>query len=169
MYYQLVIKKERKLESGAVAVPGYMQMKTGKDYMVDSKVLASGATSRIFGGRLTSPMFIEQSKGVKAVAVKIINPNVEQNDSNIFYYEIAMLYSVRKCDNIVQMIGYNDAPKSIIMKLYKFNLKEMLAKRSFKVDHVMARKIAHDLISGLSYIHENGIIHLNLCPRKKRL
>jgi serine/threonine protein kinase len=131
--------------------------------------LGSGGSGNIFNGILLNEQ-LRIRYGVTEVAVKVIEITAltaedRQEKNSCFSYEIAIMSSLHKSPNIVQMIGYTDSPhKSIIMKKYDLSLKDLIGNKQFEITESLLLKISLDIATGLSLIHRSRILHLDIKP-----
>jgi hypothetical protein len=124
----------------AVAIPGYLliDLHADVDYKVnESEALGSGGTASIYMGKLKSPALIEKYGKVQ-VAVKILKEKVKDQSpaqheevNKNFLYEVALMSSLPPSPYIVQLIGFSEDPKGIVMKYYPLSLKSLLRDPDF--------------------------------------
>ena len=158
---------------GALAIPGYLEINIEKDIggLENVKNLGVGGTAFIIRAKLVAPHLIVKH-GINDVAIKIMNENATskgmiEETRRSFLYEVAIMSSLPVSPNIVRLIGYsNKDPMAIVMKFYPLSLKEMFKRSDFVVTSDVALKIALDISTGLSVIHKQGILHLDIKPRK---
>jgi serine/threonine protein kinase len=112
--------------------------------------------------------FKAQNPDIDHVAVKVMQSADQSSpfSSSQFHFEVAIMSSIPEHDNVVKFIGYCEKPMSIIMKHYMTSLSDMLFESDIDVPSAMVVKIAYDVTKGLFHLHKNGILHLDVKPRK---
>ena len=161
-----------------LAIPGYLNLKLDQDFMMDSKSVGAGGTSSVYRGTLINPHLVDKYgfqscvlkmfKGIDNFSTSDTTSNSIMNDKTPFYYEIAIMNILGMHPNIVQFLGYCEAPALIVMKMYERDLKSALRNSNFETSPLVCLKIAVDVARGMDYIHKHGVLHLDLKPRKSR-
>ena len=164
----------RNVQIEEISVPGYLLMNMESDFELGegAKILGRGGTAHTIKSRLKNPELISKH-GVIDVAIKIIRGSEEEAEhreevKRAFRYEVAILGSLPSSPFVVKFLGFTEDPvMSIIMKFYPFCLTGLLKNKDFVTEPPLILKIGHDIASGMKVLHENGILHLDLKPRKK--
>ncbi len=153
------------------------------------KKLGRGGSSGVYKGRL-------RSAKKQQIAVKVFHdwssqiykdeddkndgsrkqpdpsPKVGEDESKCnFMVKLAILHTLSAStskghENVVKLYGFCLKPMSIIMKFYESSLRGCLSDPAFETGPKICLKIAIDIASGMAYIHQRGILHLNLKPGK---
>ena len=156
------------LKNKIVSIPGYCLINIDKDIAVNDEVkLGKGGTAVIFKCTFSKVSLISKY-GFNEVAVKLLKA-ADQNAIDMIRFEIAIMSNIPPCPNVVQFVGYSDAPLAIVMKYYPISLKDMVKQIQFEKESFVAMKIVYDVSTGMSHIHENGVLHLDLKPRMELL
>jgi serine/threonine protein kinase len=147
---------------GSISVPGYLLLKYLEDFVFDDNAIGKGTTAKICNGSLRNSNLIAKH-GLTQVAIKVSNDNSQQYLES-FEYEVALLAALQNVSNVAQIVGYCEAPKAIVMKWYRTNLRTMLFGTAFECTPLLAYKIAFDIATGMRNLHKRGILHLDLKP-----
>jgi serine/threonine protein kinase len=149
-----------------ISVPGYLLMVQNEDFTMEDKCIASGGTSSIFRGRLLRSSAIAKistDKIVVKVCEDVSHGTFEKKAS--FTYEIALMQSLQGHPNVASFVGYSEIPHhAILMKQYDQDLKRVLRFKSIEMTPFNCYKIALDVALGLQFIHQKGILHLDIKP-----
>jgi serine/threonine protein kinase len=102
----------------------------------------------------------------KQVAIKRLNHLMKLKSwgNKSFLQEEALTIAKLQSPNIVKLIGVTtdeDGYLSIVMKLYKSNLKSFLNEKKI-ISFEQKVRLAKDISEGLDYIHKNGYLHGDL-------
>ena len=171
----------------AISIPGYLELIEGQDFTIDMrKKLGRGGSSGVYKGRLRSAK--KQQIAVKVFHDRSSHDNVDKDDGSRkqsdpppkvgedesksdFMVELAILHTLSAStskghENVVKLYGFCLKPMSIIMKFYDSSLRGRLSDPAFETGPKICLKIALDIASGMAYIHQRGILHLDLKPGK---
>jgi serine/threonine protein kinase len=100
----------------------------------------------------------------KIVAVKQISKNkMEENELEVQNNEIELL-KVIDHPNVVQLVDYFEDPFSIYLvleHLQGYNLMKFIADKQ-TMSQPVCKRIMRDIFTGLSYLHEIGIVHRDI-------
>ena len=129
-----------------------------------SNVRGIGLTSTVVKGSLASSSLLEKFGDIP-VAVKLFKDDESGHDDYLF--EVAIMSILPVCPFLVQLIGYSEAPKAIVMKHYQVTLKLLLKSPEIIKSIILRLKIGYDIAHGMNVIHNCGVLHLDLKPRKK--
>ena len=148
-----------------VSLPGYCLIDMDRDINVnDEAKLGEGGTATIFKCTFSKISMVSKY-GFNEVAVKLLKA-ADQKAIDMIKFEIAIMSNIPPCPNVIQFVGYSDSPLAIVMKYYPMSLKDLIKRIDFKKDRFLPMKIAYDVSFGMTHIHEQGILHLDLKPRK---
>ena len=170
---------------GPVFIPGYLALNIDTDIQLTSaETLGEGGTASILKGALRKPELIAKHGSIP-LAVKILrqNPSNSMDGSksgssqsedpelkNSFLYEVAIMASLpANIPYLIKFIGFSENPMVIVMKYYPFSLKNLMTLEGFETSPILSNKIAHDIAAGMFHLHSNGILHLDLKPRKSEI
>ncbi len=82
------------------------------------------------------------------IAVKCCK--VGSENINDLYFEIAVMNSVRDHPNVVQLVGYSDEPFTIITKLYKGSLTDLIYNSKTTLEETQIVPLALDICEGMN-------------------
>lgn len=150
-----------------MAIPAYLQLEHGKDYVVQ-KVLETGGTSDVMLARVMSEA-VSQKINSHYVIVKSLRTFPSDIDQNlkledIFNHEVALVSYFSNYSHFTQFIGYDPTKFAIIMKYYsRGSLKSYYGgsrvwKKSFIANFSL------DICRGVQFLHEKGFVHCDLKP-----
>ena len=140
-------------------------MKYNIDFEIleETDILGKGGISDLYKGNLLDPALIHLH-GYRSVAVKM-NRNVKHLSRESFRYEIVILSSFKRCPYLVDFIGYCESPVScFVMKRYDITLNSLLFETNTELSNLASLQIALDISCGMSIVHSNDIVHLDLKP-----
>ena len=120
-----------------------------------------GFTSKVVKGTLISAALIQKYGSKMQVAIKLMN----RKDDD-YLYEVAIMSCLPPSPYIVQLIGYCENPKAIVMKYYPISLKLLLRSPEIGNNPMLRLKMGFDIANGMNVIHSHSILHLDLKPRK---
>lgn len=105
---------------GGIALPGYLLLDYAKDVRVEKEmVLASGGEGHLKFGALMNPELRQKHKDcADSIVIKEIKDNSADGEKR-FHQEMAAMSSLSFHPNIVQLIGYCDQPRCLVMPLYE--------------------------------------------------
>lgn len=157
----------------AVAIPGYLSIDINQDIDGLDNVhnLGTGGTAFIIKAKLKAPSLIVKH-GFNDVAIKIIKDDdkssqtISENVRKSFLFEVTIMNHLPASQNIVRLIGYSSEPMAIVMKYYPLSLKDLLKRKDYEATVEVVLKIAFDIAQGMKIIHNSGVLHLDLKPRK---
>ena len=152
-------------KSTIVALPGYCSIDIDADLNVNEDAkLGEGGTATIYKCTFKKMSLITKYK-FNEVAVKVIKTD-DETTINLIKFEIAIMSSINPHPNVILFVGYSESPIAIVMKYYSMSLKDTLKQFSFAGSDVHLFKIAFDISAGMAHIHQSGVLHLDLKPRK---
>ena len=148
----------------SLSIPGYLEMDLTLDIELEKKGKTyKGGTATVKKGRFKSPHLIDKHGGGIDIAIKYFQMKPE--DEAIFLYEIALMSSLPKCPNILQLLGYSSAEKAIVLKFHPGSLDKLIKTRAIPFAKII--KIGLDISNGLMNLHEAKIIHFDIKPCKQ--
>ena len=103
-----------------VALPGFLLMDYSSEIRPEAR-LTSGGAGNIFRATLLSVEAIKRNGGIEVCAVKEVVdwPSLtEEENRDRFHLEVSIMWSLSFHSNIIKLIGYGEAPNTIIMRLY---------------------------------------------------
>jgi serine/threonine protein kinase len=118
-----------------------------------------GFTSKVIKGTLKSAALIEKHGSIP-VAIKLMNSRDDD-----YLYEVAIMSCLPPTPYTVQLIGYSEKPKAIVMKYYPISLKLLLRSPEIGNNPMLRLKMGFDIANGMNVIHSHSILHLDLKPR----
>ena len=144
-------------------------MNTDIDDLDFKERLGVGGTAIIIKAKLKAND-LKAKHSVEDIAIKIINEDKISPESlpemkKSFLYEVTVMSSIPKHDNIVHLIGYAEDPMSIVMKFYPISLRDLIKSTNETICPLIF-KIALDVARGVDTIHKHEILHLDIKPRK---
>ncbi|XP_053695995.1 dual specificity protein kinase Ttk [Sabethes cyaneus] len=131
----------------------------GKDYQIIKK-LGSGGSSSVFSAK-------QIGTGVEC-ALKLVNLEGDPNLIEGYLNETKLLAKLQGNENVVTLYDYLHAPKSnqlfLVMEKGDSDLHKML--QTFQKDMPLytLMQIWYQMVQCVHYIHEHGVIHLDLKP-----
>ena len=147
-----------------ISIPGHYELDIDNDISCDSKI-GEGGTSVIYKGTLSSATLMAKYP-FNDVVLKVLKP-FNQDLRSLWKLEIAIMSNTPPHPNVVQFVGYSEKPFSIIIKYYPASLSSLLSKPHLLYNHEIMTKVAYDIAVGMMHVHDNGILHLDLKPRKQ--
>ena len=106
------------------------------------------------------------------VALKIVKPESDidfgpANESGVTYDDVLqafrdefkLLEALGKHPNIVGVVGVSDGGRVLVMEQAAHDLFSVVRKMRRKLPLDLAKQWSHDILSGIAYIHDMGIIH----------
>lgn len=156
-----------------VSIPGHLALQNDEDFVADpEKPLGEGGTALVFFGSLKSKNVIQRAKTTN-VAIKFMSNGTlesfvwQKGDTPNFRYEIALMASLTlRTEFVVKLIGYCLNPAAIIMPIYQAALYDFIGRQPEPLSPLVCSKIAFHVISAIKEMHEFGIIHHDIKPRK---
>ena len=201
----------------AMALPGYQRLDYAQDLDIHTfgsgseDRIGRGGTAAILKGRLKNSDFLRRNDGQATVAVKhfLISGGHSKSKGNsnghsttacgtldeaneeallAFKFEVVLLSVLQGKPNIVKLVGYTERPNTIVMRMYKMSLHELLFPKTSKpldppsssvpssapsdnrkvktlLDPLNALQIARDVARGLRSLHAIDIVHFDLKPQ----
>lgn len=111
------------------------------------------------------PVLSDKGEVTELIA-KVYNDNIHPKDiGNEF--EILEFLKKTPCPNLCEPVGNFSFNKKIFISLQKdagINLYEKYIRKGIKVSLKTIRRIAEQALTALSYLHKNGIYHLDVAP-----
>jgi serine/threonine protein kinase len=163
----------------AVFLPGYLQLNIDTDVKFKNlnKIHGVGSTGKIVRGRFTSNEFIQKHGDVDLAIKLFYQPkkgdsaeHAQAHDTD-YAFEVALMAALPKCVNLVQLLGYSEKPRSIVMKFYPECLENILWSKIkmlslFPFTPMQVLEIALDIATGLRELHKSSMVHYDLKPCK---
>ena len=115
-----------------------------------------------------NPSFISSSNptnpATSPASTNYTNANIDAHAD--FLYEVAIMACIPPNPHVVSLIGYQEnEPCAIVMPFYELNLKTLIHHDSFYLGPAVTEKIAIEVAKGLSFIHGQGLLHLDVKPQ----
>ena len=154
----------------AIAVPGRLEISLLDDIRVvyESSTSRKGGMASIQRGSLTSKQLTELHGDIE-IAIKFFTNSklTDEEISETFLFETAIMASLPVSPNIIQLIGFSTMAKAIVMPYYEQNLSSYVRQSTCRLPRSKILKIASDIASGMQLIHDQAkLLHLDLKPRK---
>ena len=154
-------------------IPGFLNLKLDIDLVMPdiSNKIGKGGTASIFRGTLVNDSLISRYGGTKDVAIKVSEPKPNETEEKRtrriqdLMYEIAIMSSLPSCTNIVQFIGFVEAPRQcIVMKYYSSSLSALIGDSNARISQDTVINIGFQIANGMEVIHSKGVLHLDIKP-----
>ncbi|XP_049548033.1 dual specificity protein kinase TTK [Anopheles darlingi] len=131
----------------------------GKDYLVMKK-LGSGGSSSVFLAK-------QVSSGLEC-AVKLVNLNGDANLVEGYLNETRLLAKLQTNENVIALYDYAHIPEAgqlfLVMEKGECDLHRILQTYTKDIPLYSLVSIWHQMVQCVHYIHEKGVIHLDLKP-----
>ncbi|XP_055549180.1 dual specificity protein kinase Ttk isoform X2 [Wyeomyia smithii] len=131
----------------------------GKDYQIIKK-LGSGGSSSVFLAK-------QIGTGVEC-ALKLVNLEGDSNLVEGYLNETKLLAKLQGNENVVTLYDYMHTPKSnqlfLVMEKGDSDLHKMLQSFQKDIPLYTLMQIWYQMVQCVHYIHEHGVIHLDLKP-----
>ena len=145
-----------------VALPGFLLMDYHDDVRVEARMTAGGAGT-IFRATLMQPEAVKRS-GAELCAVKEVSdwPTLSDEDNmERFHQEVSIMWSLSFHPNVIKLIGYTEAPRCVVTKLYPTDLFRYLHTQDDKspLESHLLLHLCSGTIASLAAAHSMGIAH----------
>ncbi|XP_050081572.1 dual specificity protein kinase TTK [Anopheles aquasalis] len=131
----------------------------GKEYLVMKK-LGSGGSSSVFLAK-------QVSSGLEC-AVKLVNLNGDANLVEGYLNETRLLAKLQTNENVIALYDYAHIPEAgqlfLVMEKGECDLHRILQTYTKDIPLYSLVSIWHQMVQCVHYIHEKGVIHLDLKP-----
>ncbi|KCV67773.1 serine/threonine protein kinase [Fonticula alba] len=143
-----------------IALPGFLLLTPDVDLRLGDHV-GKGGQGSIVQATLLRPDLVA-SLGTDKLAVKLVLHDAPSMRS-LFESEISIMWALNGAPNVVQLVGYANAPQMIAMRLYDTCLKELL-RAEIPLSPEQQLAIATGIAAGLAAIHQRNIGHRDIKP-----
>ncbi|XP_035781296.1 dual specificity protein kinase TTK-like [Anopheles albimanus] len=131
----------------------------GKDYLVVKK-LGSGGSSSVF--------LAKQATSGLECAVKLVNLNGDASLVEGYLNETKLLAKLQTNENVIALYDYAHIPEAgqlfLVMEKGECDLHRILQTYTKDIPLYSLVSIWHQMVQCVHYIHEKGVIHLDLKP-----
>ena len=160
---RMTISSNTGTSSYFLSIPAFLQFEGEKDFKTDQFLVQGGG-----GTVYTGTAFADDiSKYGSKIIVKKFNEPQNQNDTDLFYQEISIMYMLRENLNIAKLAGFSVEPYySLVMKFYQLgSLDKWLGdSENFRTKSGVLF-FTKDICEGVKYMHKNGLAHCDLKPQ----
>jgi serine/threonine protein kinase len=155
-----------------IRFPLFLGMSFETDLRLELELTRGGEAS-IHQGTLVSLYWkekyanISSSIVIKRFFTKVGATPQEQEKATLkFQQEVAVIFGLQECDNVVKLLGFTQNPNTIVMPLYFGDLSTYIhdkEKRQYSFADVIS--MIQQLIKGLKAIHANSVAHRDFKPK----
>jgi len=148
-----------------ISLPLFLELKYPEQYRT-LELISEGGAGVVYAGELLDPV-VKNRSSCTTVVVKVVKEGghltVEQN-LNLFYGEIAVMWSLSFQPNIATLVGYCEKPRSIITRKYDVDLGKLISSPKVKFAPENLTTIARGIARAMQIIHKKEIVHRDLKP-----
>lgn len=154
-------------DQSVVAYPAFLEIDLDANFQL-SKKLGEGGFGTVYVGEIKSGELMAKF-GTKVAAVKVVKipKNAEKKIIAEFQHEVSIMYALRDCINICTLFACSKSPLTIITKLYKCTLFDVVHRklRGVKsIDPLFFAALTYDMVAGLHAMHKLEMAHLDIKP-----
>ncbi|KCV67761.1 TKL protein kinase [Fonticula alba] len=152
-----------------IFLPGFLLLDLEKDVQIihTAEPVGRGTQAVVLRATPFSASLISRA-GTSPVAVKqFSNEKGRVSPSrmrSMIENEVAIIWALNGCQNVVQLHGYSLSPPAMVLKLYSTSLDRILHLRPEEPSLNQTLQLARGMAAGLDFVHSSGFAHLDIKP-----